>query len=180
MAEPRFDPGGFFEFDLSKGAVRTREGARVLLLSDDVLSPLVAVAVQNGDLTAVRRLGKQLGQHIASSLGQPPSELSPETVLSHAASVLALFGWGRIGLEQWGPALAVVVRGVPELDEGHLGMAALLGGLFSAMTGNDVACVPTDEERFLLVSSSVAEEVWSWAREGLDMGSILSRLEETV
>ena len=66
MTEPSFDPGGFFQFDLAKGSVRSRGGSRVLLVSESVLSPLINTAVANGDLTAVRSLGSQLGTLIAS------------------------------------------------------------------------------------------------------------------
>ena len=61
MADGTFDPGGFFQFDLAHGAVRTRGGARVLVVSESVLAPLINAAVANGDLTAVRSLGSQLG-----------------------------------------------------------------------------------------------------------------------
>ena len=37
MTESQFDPGGFFQFDLMHGRVRTRGGARVLVLADGEL-----------------------------------------------------------------------------------------------------------------------------------------------
>ena len=33
MTETSFDPGGFFQFDLAKGCVRSKGGSRVLLVS---------------------------------------------------------------------------------------------------------------------------------------------------
>lgn len=177
MAEARFDPGGFYEFHLAQGAVRARGGSRVLILSDTVVAPLVSAAVKNGDLTPVRRLGRQIGQMVAESLDDAVLDQSPEAVLGHAASALALFGWGRLGLERWGDALVASLSQPPDLDEEHLGVAALLGGLFSELAGREVACVPTDREgRFVLVDPTVAEQVWAWSKGGDDLASILGKL----
>jgi hypothetical protein len=176
MTEPRFDPGGFYEFDLAKGVVRTAGGSRVLLLSAEAVVPLVAAAVKHGDLTPIRRLGKGLGEHVRTSLDAPVDGLTPETVLGHAAAVVALFGWGRLGMERWGDALVVVLEDVPEIDEHRLGVAALLGGLFSALAGREVACVPTKESRFLMLAPEVAEDVWGWTRAGADLPTVVGRL----
>jgi hypothetical protein len=176
MNEPQFDPGAFFEFDLGRGSVQTRSGARVLVLSHDVVAPLVAAAVETGDLTAVRRLGREIGRHALESLGRSASELSPETVLGHASCVLSLFGWGSLRFERWGDALVAIGHGVPELDGEQLGAAALLGGLFSALAGRDVACVPADAGRYILVSPEVAEQVWAWSREGAQLATIVDQL----
>ncbi len=177
MDEPRFDPSGFFDFDLTSGAMRARGGTRVLVLSDTVVAPLVSAAVASGDLTAMRRLGRHVGEEIRGSVGGSADSLSPETVLGHAAGVLALFGWGKLTLERWGDALVARIVSVPELDESQLAFAALLGGLFSALSQRDVACVPLAETgSFVLVDPSVAETVWSWAQSGDDIASIVSRL----
>ena len=133
MTEPSFDPGGFFQFDLAKGSVRSRGGARVLLVSESVLAPLINTAVAHGDLTAVRSLGSQLGTLIASSLGAPANTLQPSQVIGHAGTMMSLFGWGRLRLEQWGDALVLHVDGLPPLDEDNLAVAALLGGMFSTL-----------------------------------------------
>ncbi|MFW5899366.1 MAG: hypothetical protein ACOCUN_02730, partial [Jiangellaceae bacterium] len=160
MTQTRFDPGGFYQFDLSEGAVRTRAGTRMLVLSTSGLTPLVATAVWHGDLTPVRRLGKELGEHVSEGLGGAASERSPEEVLGHAAGILALHGWGRLGMERWGDVVVVRLAGAPAIDDRSLGVAALLGGLFSALAGREVACVPADEDRFVLVDPAIAEEVW--------------------
>jgi hypothetical protein len=57
MHDGRFDPSGFYEFNLNAGMVRTRTGERVAIVSEDVLSSLVAAAARDGDLTPLRRLG---------------------------------------------------------------------------------------------------------------------------
>ncbi len=174
----QFDPVGFFEFDHAEGSVAARGGPRVIVLSDTALAPLVSAAVRNGDLKAVRRLGRTLGHLVAGSLPADAASLRTPDVLSHAAGVLGLFGWGRLHLERWGPALVARLAKPPALDEGHLAVAALLGGLFSELGGQDVACVPVghDGSTFVLLHPSVAEEVWNWAREGAPLGDIVARL----
>lgn len=176
MADASFDPGGFFEFDLARGAVHARHGGRVLVLSDSVVGPLVAAAVGHGDLTAVRKLGRQLGEAVTAD--QSDVKTAPaEVVLGHAATVLSLFGWGRLRIERWGDALVATLEDLPQLDDDHLGIAALLGGLFSAMAADEVACVPvSDDGSFLLVDPSVAQQVWKWARGGDDVAAIVGRL----
>jgi hypothetical protein len=176
-ANGALDPGGFFEFDLARGAVRDRSGARLLLLSDAVVAPLVDAAVRNGDVTAVRKLGRQLGDAAMNGMDLPPPDASPEVVLGRAAEVLSLFGWGRLEVERWGDALLARVRGLPSLDGDHLGVAALLGGLFSALADRDVACVPISRDgAFLLVHPSIAGQIWKWSRSGETVGRIVERL----
>lgn len=170
-----FDPGGFFEFDLARGAVRDRAGERVLVLSGGSLSPLITAAVKAGDLTAVRRLGKHLGE--AAARGIDPRSSTPEVVIGRAADVLSLFGWGRLNVDRWGDALTARVDGLPELDDDHLGIAALLGGLFSVLAEREVACVPVSRDGiFLLVDPTVAQQVWKWSRAGDGVPAIVARL----
>ncbi len=177
MPEPRFDPGGFYEFNLAEGAVRTRHGDRVVVLSDTVLGPLVAGAVRNGDLTAIRTLGRDVGSHVRESLGGSPAEAPPETVLGHAASILSLFGWGRLGFEQWGDALVATLSHAPVLDEQQQAVAALLGSMFSRLIDHDVACVPVADGKFLVLNPGVAEQVWAWVVQGRDLPAIVGRLQ---
>lgn len=176
MTAPTFDPGGYFEFDLAGGAVRTRDGERVLVLSDSVVAPLVAAAVGNGDLTSVRKLGRQLGESARAALGDA-TKRPAEDVLGCAASLLAMFGWGRLQVDRWGDALVAVLDAVPDLDREHLGVAALLGGLFSSLAAREVACVPVSSDGiFLIVDPSVAQQVWKWSRAGDDVAAIVGRL----
>lgn len=147
-----------------------------MLLSDAAVATLVSSAVRAGDLTAVRTLGKTLGEHARASLGNDPRSMSPGSVIEHAVSVLALFGWGRLQVERWQHALVVVVEDVPDLDEGTLSLAALLGGMFSALAETDVACVPVEENRYLIVGPHIAEEVWTWAAEGAELGQIVAAI----
>ena len=181
-APPPFDPTSFFDFDLSSGAVRARGGTRVLMLSDTVVAPLVSSAVQSGDLTALRRLGRHVGEEIRASVGGSAVDHAPDAVMTHAAGVLALFGWGQLVTERWGDALVARVTSLPDIDESQLALAALLGGLFTALAQKDVACVPLmradggDRGAFILVDPSVAETVWGWAQAGNDIPAIVQQL----
>jgi hypothetical protein len=177
MHDGRFDPGGFYEFNLTRGTARTRTGERVVVLSEDVLSALVAAAARDGDLTPLRRLGELLGEQVLSGLDRPASVLSPEVVLGHVSAVTSLFGWGRLSLERWGPALVIVLRDEPRLDEDELGAAALLGGMFSQLSQRQISCVPTGESRFIMVDFEVAETVWGWFKDGADLPAIVGMLE---
>ncbi|GAB4114218.1 MAG: hypothetical protein OHK0013_49210 [Sandaracinaceae bacterium] len=177
MAQPSFDPGAFFTFDVRGGQVQTRAGRRVLILSDTVIAPLVGAAVANGDLTVVRRFGRHLGEEVRTSLGGALDDVPVDVVLGHLGGVLALFGWGRIHLDRWGDALVARVEHAPVIDTEQLALAALLGGLFSSVTGRDVACVPVGENvEFILVAPVIAETVWGWARAGEDVAGIIARL----
>ena len=84
MTETSFDPGGFFQFDLAKGCVRSKGGSRVLLVSEGVLAPLIHSAVAKCDLTAIRSRGAPLGSIVASALGSEPNSASPAQVTAAA------------------------------------------------------------------------------------------------
>ncbi len=177
MPDVQFDPSGFFQFDLAHGAVRARDGGRVILLSEAVLAPLITTAVNNGDLTAVRILGSQLGTMLASELPGDFNSLSPGVVVGHAAAWMARYGWGRLHLERWGDALVLEVEGVPPLDDDNLAVAALLGGMFSTLCDTEVACVPLAEPtKYIMVEPSVAEQVWAWSKAGRALGEIIASL----
>lgn len=174
MDEPRFDPGGFWEFHLSGGAVRTRNGRRVVALPEDVVATLLRLALAQGDETLLARIRAALGEEAAATLEGDPGARSPETVLGHVKSVVALFGLGRLALEQWGHVLVATLDGAPPLPPDAL--AALLGGLFAALGGRDARCVATREGRFVVVHAEAAAAVRSWAAEGAEPGVIATRL----
>ncbi|MCB9595147.1 MAG: hypothetical protein H6719_20685 [Sandaracinaceae bacterium] len=177
MAAASFDPSGFFEFDLATGSVHARGTGRVLILSDSVVAPLVSAAVGNGDLTSVRKLGRELGDCVVEQLGGGVLDAPVETVLEAAAGVLSLMGWGRLQIDRWGEALVASLEQIPHLDDDHLGVAALLGGLMSRLADREIACVPVSAEgHFLLVEPSVAQKVWKWSRSGDDIAAIVGRL----
>jgi hypothetical protein len=172
-----FDPGGFYAFDLSRGAVQTKHGQRVLVVESDVVATLIATAAKHGDLTAVRALGKHVGEYAARSLGGDLTHATPEAVTTHAAGVLALLGWGALQLERWGDALVLKLEGAPALDSEQLGVSALLGGALTSLTGRDVACVPVSGGQcFIVVDPSIAEHVFQWTRAGQTIAQIVDKL----
>lgn len=177
MQTPRFDPGGFYEFNLASGAVRTRDGERVVVVGEDTLSALVALAVASGDdLGALRALGERFGSHTRASLGDDPAGASPEAVLGHSASVLALFGFGRVSMERWGDAMVIRVASSPQLDETGAAAGCLLSGFFSKVSGRGVGCIPLGDSTFLLGDPEIADAVSGWAKQGLGVGEIIGRL----
>ena len=174
MDEPRFDPGGFWEFHLSGGALRTREGRRVVVLPENVAGPLFRLALDHGDQVLLSEIGASLGAEAAAALGEGLQERAPETVLGHARSVVALFGLGRLSLDRWGDALVATLEGAPALHGDAL--AALLGGLFSALGSAVVSCVSIGGGRFILVHPDVADAVRGWVAGGADLGGVIARL----
>ena len=170
-----FDAGSFYEFDLASGSVKDRSGARVVVVTEAMLAPLVQAAAASGDLTAVRELGSTLGAQIEKSLGDV-SGASPAAVFEAAAGHLAVFGWGSLQVERWGDAVCLALKGAPENDEYGLTLSALLGGVMSSLSGQDVACVPVADKRYLLVAAEIAEEVWGWAQEAESVADVVARL----
>ncbi len=172
-----FDPGGFYAFDLSRGAVQTKHGQRVLIVESDVVATLIATAVKHGDLTAVRALGKHVGEYAVRSLSSDLRTATPEAVTTHAAGVLGLLGWGALQLERWGDALVLRLDGAPALDAEQLGLSALLGGMLTSLSGRDVACVPiSNGQCFVVVDPSIAEQVFQWTRAGQTIAQIVDKL----
>ena len=176
MESSQFDPGGFYEFDAASGAIKARGGQRVLVLSDALLTSLVAAAAANGDLTPLRTLGNGLAKHAKDSLKGDATGGTPEVVFGAASAVMSVFGWGRLEVERWGDALALRVESLPMLDERRLAAAALLGGLISGLSGEEAACVPVGEQ-FLVVHPDVADSVWQLARSGGTLASIAASLQ---
>ncbi len=176
MAEARFDPGGFYQFDLSEGSVRTRDGARVLVLSDTAAGQLVSAAMRAGDSAALIGLGNELGTVARANLGGDPTEASIEQVVAHASAVVSLFGWGKLAFERWGQALVATVSGAPSLGDGGIAMSALLTGMISALGETPADCVPVTEQQFLILAPETAEAVRKWVAAGDRLGAIVSRL----
>lgn len=176
MEEPRFDPGAYYQFDLAQGQVRSRAGHRVVVWSDEVASALVSTALAANDTAALGRLGALLAAEVKRGLSNAAEE-SPEAVATHASGVLGLFGLGTLRMEQWGDALVVAIDGAPSLDSQHRALGAIVGGLFGALIGQDIAAISVgDDTRFLLVDRSAESAVSAWTKQGLDLGAIVSRL----
>lgn len=170
MTEPRLDPAGFYELDLSRGTVRTRSGDRVVVLTDEVARALLTMA---RDTAALRELGATMAaeaaRHLDDAAGAPP-----EQVLGEAAAALGVFGWGKLGLERWGDALVATLDEAPA--QASEALAALLGGFFSRLTGHEVACVAASDGKYVMVHPTVADAVRSWASAGAEVPAIVAKL----
>ena len=66
---------------------------------------------------------------------------------------------------------------ITPVDDEELGAAALLGGLFTRVSGDQVACVPVGRSEFIMVGLEVAETVWGWYKSGLGVAEIVGRLD---
>ncbi len=166
-----FDPNGYYDFDLAHGAVHAQaeQKERVVVIPDTTFASLVGLAAEAGRKDTLEELGRALGRR-AGAIG----DRSPESVLHHAAATVALFGWGRLGLERWGDALAVPLDGPPALPE--VVLEALLNGMFAEMSGQSVACVSTGNAQYLLLHPDVAGQARTWLSEGLGLAGVVDRL----
>ncbi len=171
---PNFDPGAFYEVDFEAGSVRTRNGARVLVLTDNAGATLVSAAVKSGEKNAAKAIGSSIAK-TALSTGLA-EDASPEAVLGEARAVMTTFGWGTLGLERWGNALVATLRDAPETLSSEA-IGAIFEGLFSELQGTDVGVAATSNGRFLLLSPEVAATAQSWASAGASLPAIVERLE---
>jgi len=173
MAEERFDPGGFYELDLARGRVMSRDGGAVVALPGDVVGALLGAVVEGDGPEAVAKLGARMGAVVERSLGGDAGIASPEAVASRVADVLGVCGWGRVVFERWGDGMAIRWADAPLSDAAA---APFLSGVVSALADEDTACVPVGGERFVVVDPSVAPTVAGWARDGADAAAVIGRL----
>ncbi len=173
MSAPSFDPGSYYELDLARGTVQTRDGRRVVVLYDSTLAVLVSAAAHNASRELLDELGGALGAQARDLVGDV-DRASPEKVLGEAAALLGTFGWGRLGFERWGDALVATFENVPAV--GDDAMEALLSGFFGALTARPVGCVAVESQRFLLVDPGIEGEVRGWAHGGTTLAGVLDRL----
>lgn len=176
MAQPNFDPGGFYEFDLSRGAVRAKGGERVFVMSNEVVSAVLQALTKQNDLATLQKLGASLAAHASTALAGRVADGTPEEVIGHASAVLGLYGWGKLAAERWGDALVVTLAGMSDIDPKHTASAALLTGLLSKLSGTALECVPVGKEKLIVVHPSIAKDVAAWVNSGSDVAGVASRL----
>ncbi|MCB9613730.1 MAG: hypothetical protein H6721_07955 [Sandaracinus sp.] len=174
MSAPSFDPGSFYELDLARGTVQTRDGQRVVVLYDSAAAALVSAAARNASREVLDQLGGALGAQAREMVGDVAGA-TPEKVLSEAAALLGTFGWGRLGMERWGDALVVSLSDRPAV--GDDAVEAILAGFFGALAAKPVGCVAVGDHRFLLVEPGIEAEVRGWARGGAKLSAVLDRLQ---
>ncbi len=177
MEEPKFDPGGFLEFDMAKGAVRARRGGRVVLLPEGVLKSVVQVAMASGQSSdAFRELGEFVGARVVDSLGAHVSDASPEAVLGHLSATLSLLGLGRAQIETWGDAMVVEVVGAPDLGRTEGVIERVIAGVFGALTGTRVECAATGQNRFLVLHPDALAGVRARIADGASLAELIGTL----
>ena len=158
VATTKFNPEGFYKFDLGAGAVHTATGERVVILPDNLLTALVSSGAGGAPISQIFvTLGKTLGS-MARAAGGVDDASTPEEVLEHLRAAIALYGLGRLGMERWGQAIALELRDSSTPSEAT---GWLLSGLLEGISGRAVACVPVGD-RFLVVHPSVSEQIKNW------------------
>ncbi len=179
-ANGNFSLSQYFKVDLSEGVLRAGDNTRVLVVDHEILRDLIELSISRNDLSLIRKLGHRIGRDIWSSLqssGGASEEVFADEVLGRTSAFLAAFGWGTLSFEQWGDAVAVSIGSGPDFDEERLTAGAMLGGVFTALYGQEVACVPVSaSDRYLILSPSVAERVWGWAQDNASVAEIVGRL----
>jgi hypothetical protein len=179
MAEPGFDPSQSVKFDVARGAVEL-DGGACLLVPPAALIALCRGAGDEAKRDFGRSLGTELGRHVAQRVRA--AEASVESLLEHLGGSLALVGLGSLGVERWGRALVLTVRGSPLGRDGDVLIAAVLEGALQRTLARDTAIVPLaredDQVRLLVASPGAAPKVRAWLADGVAWGDVLARLHE--
>ncbi len=174
MPTSSFDPRDAILFDLKEGAVATRTGTQLVVVSAKAVGAFIAAAGAEGGVGILRTLGDTLGAEALGSLGKDPAEATFSEVFDHVAGWLRVGGWGRLRAETWGDALVV------EFISATVNARAaerLLEGLFSQLTDHEIACAHVEGSRFMVLEPTVAAEVRSRVRAGMRLGEIVAGLE---
>ena len=171
-----FDPNNAIQFNLPEGSLRTREGTKVVLLSAEALGEFISAAGPQGGVRLLRTIGDTLGKEALASIPGAFDEATLAEVIGHLAGWLRVGGWGRLSFERWGDALVI---DFVSTTVNARAAERLLEGMIARASGRPVACAYVEGSRFLLLSESTAKEVRTWARSGLRLGEIVSRLEGT-
>jgi hypothetical protein len=179
MAEPGFDPSQSVKFDVARGAVEL-DGGACLLVPPAALLALCQGAGDEAKRDFGRTLGTELGRRVASRYRAVDGSI--ESWLDHLGGSLALVGLGSLGVERWGRALVLTLRGSPLGRDGDVLVAAVLEGALQRALARDTAIVPLaredDEVRLLVVNPGAASKVRGWLAEGVAWGEVLARLHE--
>jgi len=174
MSARTFDPQDAIHFDLQEGAVATRAGTKLVVLSAEAVGAFIGAVGAQGGVGILRTLGDTLGAEALASLGKDAADAPFSEVLDHVAGWLRVGGWGKLGIERWADAL--VVEFVSTTVNARAA-ERLLEGLFCRVSGRDVACAHVQGSRFLILDPTVATVVRARARDGMRLGEIVAMLE---
>ncbi len=163
------DPQHFYDFDLAKGVVTARGESRVAIIPDTLMRQLVSAANKSDEIAGMRAFGRVLGESANTDISAASAD-----VLGGLAGVWALAGLGILRAETWGPALAL--RAVDCPIDGKA-LAALLSGLVSAASAQEVVCVAVGPDNdHLVLEASAAQAVEKWAMQGDSIGVAVGKL----
>jgi hypothetical protein len=174
------DPLSSVAFDLRRGAIELRGVAGQVLVPADALLSLTLAA----DREAAKDFGSRIGTEIGRRLGERLNDAANatiETVLGLLAGELSVLGLGLLGLERWGRALVLSVRGSPFGGAGDGLVAAILESALQRAFGRDVGVMrlvrDDDAARFLVTSRASVELVQVWLSSGATWSEALARLQ---
>lgn len=181
MGQVNLDIGGFFTFDLVQGALKVQAtheqgGMRAVVVPESALAGLVRAEPSAAVDAALRNIGKALAACVGRLPGLPPEPVELQAMVDSASAVSALFGWGRLGLECWGPALAIVLESAPPLAHSDAAVAVFLEGLLGTLAEQELRCVPVGEQRYLIAHPSIAPAVSDLVKQGTRLPQIVARL----
>lgn len=183
MVENRFNPAGYFTFDLARG--RTTTGRTdVLILPVELLNRLGEEADTAALGRLARGLGEWLGERVRERLsvgGADPLAASPEAFLNELNGLLAVHGLGRTTLESFGDVLLVRLDGGDPFPgvHGATFLEALFSGIITTFLGQEASCLAMDTPggRCLVVASPGAIRRATQLRSaGAGVEAIVSRL----
>ena len=174
MSASSFDPRDAIHFDLQEGAVSTRAGTKLVVLSAEAVGAFIGAAGAEGGVGILRTLGDTLGGEALASLGTDANGATFSAVMEHIAGWLRVGGWGKLGIERWADAL--VVEFVSTTVNARAA-ERLLEGLLCRVSGRQVACVHVQGSRFLILDPAVAATARACARDGMRLGEIVADLE---
>lgn len=175
-----FDPLSSVAFDLRRGAIELRGVAGHVLVPADALLSLSLAADSETSRDFAARLGTDLGRRLVERLGETPNA-SIELVLELLAGEFSLLGLGLLGLERWGRAMVLTVRGSPFGAAGDALLATVLESALQRAFGRDAAAVLLVREegvgRFLVTSRATGELIRIWLSSGSSWADALTRLQ---
>jgi hypothetical protein len=180
MASGRFDPQSSVAFDLRRGVIELQGVSGQVLIPADALLSLSQSADPEVAKDFARRLGTEIGRRLGERLGEA-SRASLESVLEQLAVEVSLLGFGLLGLERWGQALVLTLRGSPFGAAGDGMIGFLLEGVLQRAFGRDAGVVRLMRDdtvvRFLVTGRSTVELVQVWLSSGSTWSEALARLQ---
>jgi hypothetical protein len=125
MAGPAFDAANYVQFDLQKGAIRSRDDDALVLVPRELLN---ALAIGDELERSARAIGEARGKRFAawSAARTAVEPMALDALADGVDGALAVLGFGRTAVEIRGDALLFKIRGAGK--RAARATAAFLGG----------------------------------------------------